>query len=127
MERLLGVLTIVVLVVVLSDWNHLFARPTTESAACIGRNTAWTMAKVIVRQNLGGPLVTGFPNREAASDLDGMSFDYLGDCRYKISAFVDAYYRYSGLKRRYFVVELSYHGRSGWRMDQLDFTEPPRT
>lgn len=69
--------------------------------------------------------MAGFPNRQAAGDLDGMSFDYLGDCRYRVAAFVDAYYRYRGLKRRYFVIELSYHIGSGWRMDQLAFTDPP--
>jgi len=125
MERLLVSLTMVVLVTVLTDWGTVFDRPASQDSLCAGRNAAWTMAKVVVRQNLGGPLVAGFPNREAAGDLDGMSFDYLGDCRYRISAFVDAYYRYDGLKRRYFVVELSYHPDGGWRMDQLAFTDHP--
>jgi hypothetical protein len=125
MDRLMMGLTVLVVVAVLADWNDILDRPTSDDSVCVGRNTTWTMAKVIVRQNLGGPLVAGFPNREAAKGLDGMSFDYLGDCRYRISAFVDAYYRYRGLKRRYFVVELSYHGGSGWRMDQLAFTDRP--
>lgn len=118
-------LTVLVVVAVLADWNDILDRPTSDDSVCVGRNTAWTMAKVIVRQNLGGPLVAGFPNRQAASDIDGMGFDYLGDCRYRISAFVDAYYRYRGLKRRYFVVELSYDDDSGWRMDRLAFTDHP--
>ena len=127
MERLLVSLTMVVLVTVLADWDTVLDPPARPDSTCAGRNTAWTMAKVIVRQNLGGPLVTGFPNRQAGSDLDDMRFDYLGDCRYRISAFVDAYYRFKGLERRYFVVELSYHGRSGWQMDELAFVDPPRS
>lgn len=126
MEKLLGAVMALALVVVLLDWDTFVESPkAADDGGCTGRNSAWTMAKVVVRQNLGGPLVAGFPNRQAAAELRGMGFDYLGDCRYKISGFVDAYYRYTGLERRYFVVELSYHGRSGWRMEQLDFTAPP--
>lgn len=128
MGRLLVVMIILSLAVVVPVWDDLPGKPATEKRlGCIGLNKAWTMAKVIVRQHLGGPLVVGFPNRAMLDGLDGISFRHLGDCRYKISAFVDAYYRHSGLKRRFFVIELSYRGPNGWRMDQLDFAEHPNS
>lgn len=53
MERLLVGLTVLVVAAVLADWNAILDRPTNGDSVCVGRNTAWTMAKVIVRQNLG--------------------------------------------------------------------------
>jgi hypothetical protein len=83
------------------------------------------MARSLVRANLGSATATEFPNRVASSGLEGLSFQYLGDCRHRISAFVDTYERSAGSARRHFAVELSYHGRSGWRLDRLEFTGPP--
>ncbi len=126
-ERFLIVMTIIVIGWVLFDRTDLPERSVTDDKACADRSTAWSMTRVIVRQHIGRPLLARFPDRLASSGLDGMSFHHLGDCRHRISAFVDAYYRHGDLRRRYFVIELSYHGRSGWRLDQLHFIESPNS
>ena len=120
------VMTILVAGWVLFDLKSSSERFLTAGEACTNRSTALSMTKVMMREHLGRPLSARFPNREASSGLAGVSFQYLGDCRHRISAFVDAYYRHNDRTRRYFVVELSNHGEGGWRLDQLDFTEPPR-
>ena len=130
MQRLLAILLIVVLGAVLLEWDApieelAVIHRSSDQKVCAKRSAAWAMARGLVRQHLGAPLSAGFPNRSATSGLDGMSIGDLGDCRYKISAFVDAFYRDLGHTRRYFVAELSYLGRSGWRLDQLDFIENP--
>ena len=128
MERLLGLVMILSLFVAVVGWDGLIGRSGDESELrCRGLNNAWTMAKTIVRQHLGDPLILSFPNRATLDGLPGKSLQHLGNCRYKIAAFVDAYYDHGNLKRRYFVIELSFHGRNGWRMDQLDFAEHPNS
>ena len=108
------------------DWSDVMDGSPSGDTACADRSTAWAMARSMVRANLGSATASNFPNRGASSGLEGLSFQYLGDCRHRISAFVDTYERSAGSARRYFAVELSYHGRSGWRLDRLDFIAPPK-
>ena len=125
--RLLVLALILLVGAVVWDWSGPIAGSPSRDEACADRSTAWAMAKVIVRENLSSSLSTKFPHRTAANGLEGMGSRYLGDCRHSISAFVDTYDRESGLIRRYFAVELSYRGRSGWRLDRLEFTTPPNS
>ena len=118
-ERFLLVMAIIVI-----GWTF-FDRPNppklsvADERGCASRSTAWSMAKVIVRQNLGRPLSAKFPDRSASSGMNTVKFSYLGNCRHRITAFVDAFYRYNEPTRRYFFIELSYHGQTGWRLDKL--------
>ena len=106
-------------------WGQSAEYSATDDKACADRSTAWAVAKVIVRENMSRTMGTKFPNRLASGGLKGMKFKYLGECRHQISAFVDTYHRLEGPGRRYFTVELSYRGRSGWILNQLDFIDPP--
>jgi len=128
MERLFGFVMILSLIVAVIAWDGLSGKSEAErEPRCRGLNNAWTMAKTIVRQHLGDPLIVSFPDRNKLYGVSGTSLRHLGDCRYKIAAFVDAYYPQGNLERRYFVIELSYRGGNGWLMDQLDFAELPQT
>ena len=125
MERLFKISLVLIVAAAFMRWDSPDEPPAVNQEMCESKSRAWVMAKVMVRQNLSRPEWVEFPNRASSSGLDGMSFQYLGDCRHRITAFVDARYRYStSLVRRYFTVDLSYHGRSGWRLDQLDFRQP---
>ncbi len=124
-ERFLIVMMIIVLGWVFFDRAKPPERPLPVDKACADRSTAWSMTKVIVRQNLGRPLWARFPDRSASDGLEGVRFRYLGNCPHRITAFVDAFYRYDDPTRRYFVIELSYHGQTGWRVDQLFINDPP--
>ncbi len=124
-ERFLIVMMIIVLGWVFFDRAKPPERPVSVDKACADRSTAWSMTRVIVRQNLGRPLSVRFPDRSASSFPEGIKFRYLGNCRHRITAFVDVLYRSSDPARRYFVIELSYHGQTGWRVDQLFINDPP--
>jgi hypothetical protein len=79
---------------------------------------------------LGHPLSVSFPDPSAWSGLEDIRLSYLGDCRHRIAAFVDAFYRLDDPTRRSFVVELSYHGQLGqlgWRLDKLYIHDPRRS
>jgi hypothetical protein len=123
-ERLLIVMTFLVLAWV------LFSSPDSDEPAdpaCGNSATAWSMTKSIVRQHLGRPLSVSFPDPSAWGGLEDISLNYLGDCRHRIAAFVDAFYRHDDPTRRSFVVELSYHGQLGWRLDKLYIHDPRRS
>lgn len=125
MERLFKIALVLIVAAAFMRWDSQEEKPSVSTEICQSKSRAWVMAKVMVRQNLSRPVSVEFPNRASINGLEGMSFQYLGDCRHRISAFVDARYRYSnGPIRRYFTVDISYHGRSGWRLDQLDFKLP---
>ncbi len=122
-ERFLIIMTVLVLGWVLFDRPDPPELSVPVDEACANRSTAWSMAKVIIRQNLGRPLSARFPDRSASDAF--IRFRDLGNCRHRITAFVDVFYRYSDPARRYFVIELSYHGQTGWRVDQLFINDPP--
>ncbi len=124
-ERFLIVMTIIVIGWVFFDRAKPPERPVSVDKACADLSTAWSMTRVIVRQNLGRHLSARFLDRSALDGHEGVRFRYLGNCRHKITAFVDAFYQYNDPTRRYFVIELSYHGQTGWRVDQL-FINGPR-
>jgi hypothetical protein len=124
-ERFLIVMTVLVLGWVLFDRPDPPERSVPVDVACADRSTAWSMARVIVRQNLGRPLSARFPDRWTSDLAEGVKFRYLGNCRHRITAFVDVFYRYNEPTRRYFVIELSYHGQTGWRVDRLFVNEAP--
>ncbi len=124
-ERFLIIMTILVLGWVFFDGSKPPERSVPVDEACANRSTAWSMTKVIVRQNLGRPLSARFPDRSASNIPGGIKFRYLGNCRHRITAFVDVFYRYNDPARRYFVIELSYHGQTGWRVDRLFINEAP--
>ena len=95
--------------------------------ACADSNTAWTMSKVIVREHLGRTLAVEFPDPSAWGGLETINLRYLGDCRHRISAFADAFYQSNDQTRRHFIIELSYHGQLGWRLDRLYIKDPRRS
>ena len=103
-ERLLFVMTFLVLA-----WVLFGSTETDEPAdpACANSSTAWTMTKAIVRQHLGRPLAVKFPDPSARGGLEDIRLSYLGDCRHRITAFVEAFYRSDHPTRRTFVIELS--------------------
>lgn len=123
-ERLLYVMTFLAI-----GWVLFSPSGPDEPAdpACANSGVAWAMTKAMVREQLGRPLAVSFPDPSALDGVEDIKLAYLGGCRHRIAAFVDTYYRPDDRTRRAFVVELSYHGQLGWRLDRLEIDDPRRS
>lgn len=119
-ERFLYVMIILVLAWVLFGSPDIEETPDPNCAS----NIAWSMSKSIVRQHLGYPLSVRFPDPFGPKSVDGVYFTYLGDCRHQIIAFADAFYQANVPTRREFIIEVSYHGQLGWRLDEIFVFDP---
>lgn len=114
------VLIVVVGVMVDAPEDPAKAEADREATACVDSTMAYVVAQNFVKQRLVSPATADFPWLGFA---EGVASRHIGDCRHRVTGYVDSQNRFGATVRTRFVATVRYNGGERWGAEEVSFPE----